>query len=218
MYLMRCALLNHVLDSTDELLRGFALRVSSDSRFDFRENTDDGVANIGSINYIISTVDDVDLIVKFTALRDYLIADANKSIFPFISSTESDWDKAQSQLNPTTVECSYPSEDFILYKAASRQPTSITITVTEPLPYDDVITVICNSGNTENTASEGDEPVYETNYSQNIQQRAAIAIPANFVGSLDITINVSGLKTKVKVFATSKFNRNFTASVANTGA
>jgi hypothetical protein len=149
---------------------------------------------------------------------DYATAYANPVKTPFANATQADWDKAQLQLNPTTKqEVSYPSADYILYKPAHRNPTSIEINITEALPYDDVITVICSSGNTTN-AGTAEEPVYETNYSRNLQQRAAISIPANFTGLLDTTVNVSGLKTKVKVFATSQFQRTFTASVANVGA
>ncbi len=152
------------------------------------------------------------------SFADYAIAYANSVKAPFANATQDDWDKAQLQLNPTTdQEVSYPSADYIIYKPQHRNPTSITVNITEALPYDDVITVTCSSGNTANTGTD-EAPVYETNYSLNTQQRASIVIPANFTGLLDATVNVSGLKTKIKAFATSQFERVFTASVANVGA
>lgn len=148
---------------------------------------------------------------------DYAIAYANPTITPFAKATQADWTKAQLQLTPTNdFEVSYPSADFILYKPQHRNPTSITINITTPLPYADVISVVCSSGNTKNIGTP-EEPVYETDYSRSILQRASIIVPANFTGSLDTVLNVSGLKSKVKVFASSQFERTFTASVANTG-
>lgn len=204
MYLIRCELLSYVLDMPNELLRGFALRVSSDSRFDFRENSDDGIANIASINYVISILNDDSLITKFEALRDYLVADASKVVYPFAKATQEDWDKAQLELNPTmNIECSYPSNNYI-----SKQKINVIVTIAEPLQFDDLITFMCDSS----TDSDDDS------YARNTKQRAAIAVPANFTGELHTDLNITNLQKRIKVFASSQFQRNFTASAIVDGA
>lgn len=98
MYLLRCELLDYVLDSVNGVLRGFAIRVLGTSRFDFRDNTNDGMANDATLSYIINTSTNEDLKAKFSALRNILVNDANAVTFPFFDVTQEDVDKVKAEL------------------------------------------------------------------------------------------------------------------------
>ncbi len=148
---------------------------------------------------------------RVAALLNKCLAHCNITSQPFLTVTQADVDAAKARLNPSTEEATYPSDDYILNK--HRVNTSIEITITEPLPFTDTISFTCQSGNTE-VVNE----VPETSYSTNLTTRAIIPVPANFVGSLDTGISLKSLKTKVKAFGASKYNRNFSAKIYNTGS
>lgn len=97
MHLLRCDLLDDVLDATAGLMRGFGIRVIGDSRFDFRDNTDDGVANYYSLNSLITSAPNEATKSKFTALLDRLVSEANKTTYPFAQLSQDDFDKAHAE-------------------------------------------------------------------------------------------------------------------------
>lgn len=127
---------------------------------------------------------------------------------PFADATQQAWDEGQALLNPATVEVSYPSADFILNKY--RNKVIVTVNIAVASPFADTISFTVASGNTE-VVNE----LPQTSYATDTRPRASIAIPANFTGSLSTEINMSALLTKVKAYATSKLNRDFTATIAN---
>jgi len=135
---------------------------------------------------------------KIQQLLNICKAHCNSVTYPFADATQDDWDKAQLELSPRRVECDYPHG---LGYTNRDTKSSVEVVVSEALPYDDIIYFECES------AIEG-KP-----YSHNHSKRAAVHIPANSTKPEDASINLSGLKPKVKVFGISKFNRTFSASV-----
>lgn len=127
MYLTRTELLDFILDATSGLLRGFALRLAGNSRFDFRENTDDGIANIAALSFIISQITDENLKTKFIALRTYLVADANKPAYPFESVTQSQYNIAKNKYISKTIELSAGNDIVLTLNADLAERVAATV-------------------------------------------------------------------------------------------
>jgi len=104
MYLLRCGLLDEVLDAPTGILRGFAIRLNTVSVFDFRDDVDDGIANTASIDYLISQTVDSTLKNQFIALKDILVSEANKLYYPFSNVTLSQFNSAKGLFASKQIE------------------------------------------------------------------------------------------------------------------
>lgn len=142
------------------------------------------------------------------AFKTYCINYANPIKQPFKDATQEDFDKAKLEVNPTKVEASYPSADYIINK--HREKIIVSVTITDPLPYEDIITFTASSCNTEMVNG-----VETNNFALDQRPRASISVPAGFTGSLTTEFNYTALLTKVKAFAQSKYQRSFTAKIIN---
>jgi|GEM_PF-5004085 len=183
-------------------------RIKTSSAYDFRNTTEDGVILQGMLNAIIQGELDETHKQNLLNLQVVLVGGSNATRLPYESVTQADYDQARLAQSPSEVEVNYPSQDYILNKY--REKISVIVNITEALPFADSITFIASSGNTE-VINE----VVTTNYALDNRQRAVINVPANFVGALSTEFNYSGLLTKVKAFASSKYTRDFTASITN---
>lgn len=173
------------------------------SYFGMDETKAEGIANRFGLSVLVSQG------IMTQVEADGFIDKTLSKSKPHKNATQADWDKAQLELSQTKVETSYVSADYILNKY--RKTVAVSVTIDTPVPYDDVITFKCQSGTTVTDA----QGVVTTTYSDNDVQRAAIVIPANYVGTKDTKLNVSGLQVKVKGFGTSRFNRVFTSAIFN---
>jgi len=193
MYLLRCDLLDNVLDATSGLLRGFAIRVMGDSRFDFIESSDDGIANIGSINALISSLPDSELKTKFIAFRDYCIADANKVYYPYADVSQEAFELAHRALSPSSVE------SVVINKNVNH---IVKISVNDVIASDDIFTVKAS------TKKSTDSDFYFDD-----SRRAYVSVKSNESGHFSTQTNVSGLADQIKYHVTSKYQRNFTVDI-----
>lgn len=161
---------------------------------------------------------------QISALLDACISHCNIESKPFESVSQPQLDIAKALVTlrasmPVSVQVTYPSADYITHE--KNKAVDVEVNIVEPIPVADNITFICHSANEEPlTDSDGnaildghEQPIYQTIYSLNQAIRCTIAIPAGFTGRIDKPINFDRLKAKVRVFATSKFNRNFSARV-----
>ncbi len=130
------------------------------------------------------------------SFKTYVIAQANKVVFPYKNVTQEQWDEAQLMFSPAKVETTYSGGEFI--PRIRNEKICVEVTIDEPLPYDDTFEFTVQSKNI------GDV------FAESFDVRGRLTIPADFVGSvLSAPLNLTGTKRHVKVFAQSKYNRNF---------
>lgn len=141
------------------------------------------------------------------ALLNICKAHCNVVTQPFAEATQDDLDKVVLEQSPTTVESTHEGgAEYTVYKDQYKQPTSVIIDGLEALPFDDVITITCKS-----------MEFGMSGYANNSKTRATIRIPANSTEIETSKLNTSDLFTQVKVFATSKYNRNFSVHTKYSG-
>ncbi len=166
----------------------------------------------GLLDVMAATEPEEEIKGKLDLLKQKCIFWCNPIKNPFAEITQAQLDIAKLSINPkVNVECTYPENDFI--ENNSQITTSVEISIVEPIPVDDVITFICHSSN-----EDLEHQTQETLYSLNPVTRCSIRVPANYTGAIDSPIGLTGLKTKVKAFGSSKYNREFTVSIYNTSA
>ncbi len=191
---------------------------TDDNDFNFMRDNSIGDANIAEIenlrdNLLPTHGPYID------ALLNICLAHCNVTHYPLAGLTDEEYDLAVAEEalkeNPMLVTATtgirdVDGKDYILNKG-QREPHRLTLTITEPLAYDDVFIITAASKANDDLA-----------YSLDPRPRGTINVPA---GATVVTIdgidynpstkpNSSGLDSKVRYFVASQYQRDFTASVA----
>ena len=151
MYLLRCGVLDLVLNDPSGILRAFAIRVKASSNFDFRDNTEDGMSNLYTLDVIIGMGEYVAYSGAFSALQRLLLADANKALRPYENATQEEWDVEVALTSIVEQEVTYPSESYIL--TTSQQGIDVEITTDIDCTFTCYLAVCNDQANQNDSAS-----------------------------------------------------------------
>ncbi len=187
MYLLRCDLLDDVLDATTGILRGFKIRIETVSSFDFRDNTDDGIANIASIDHLIFQEPSVSILkVKLQALRKILLSEANKVTYPLANATLEEFVAAKAKAAIKKQECTY-SNGITYEPANSNQGLDILINTSIDCDFVAYLSVCDEEENPEDESNYfpvcGERPI--TTPVKSINGRLKIVLSAKKVGAFN---------------------------------
>lgn len=148
MQLLAADILDDVLDAPSGVLRGFALRLGTESNFDFTEASEDGQANLFTLDYLISNATDP-FKTKLTNLRNAVHQVSNSYTTPYADWTQEQLDAAHAEKDAQGV--TKASEIFYggisstiqphLVNASARQVKFAVIFDTAPT-YDNTTTII----------------------------------------------------------------------------
>lgn len=203
MYLLRCDLLDDVLDATTGILRGFKIRIETVSSFDFRDNTDDGIANIASIDHLIFQEPSVSILkVKLQALRNILLSEANKVTYPLANTTKEEFAAAKAKAAIKKQECTY-SNGIAYESASSNQGLDILINTNIDCDFVAYLSV----------CDESDDPKSNENYFP-VGGERPITIPVKSInGRLKIALSAKKVRAFNKLYIKPSMACVFTANV-----
>lgn len=203
MYLLRCDLLDDVLDGTTGILRGFKIRIETVSSFDFRDNTDDGIANIASIDHLIFQEPSVSILkVKLQALRNILLSEANKVTYPLANATPEEFAAAKAIQAIKKQECAY-SNGIAFEPANSNQGLDILINTNIDCDFVAYLSV----------CDEADNPKDENNYFPVGGQRPITTPVKSINGRIKIVLSAKKVGAFNKLYIKPSLPCEFTANV-----
>lgn len=207
MYLLRCELLDHVLDAPSGILRAFGIRLLVDSRFDFRDNTGDGMANDYSLGLLIDGAADDGLKSKFTYLRKLLVEAANVKSYPFSEITPEEFDKAKAdallygEQDATSVHYMGGGDKHV---KLANEAVRLTVLLEEPVAVDTTVTFGLLIRNHEDQEFS---PVQSWSFS--------LVIPAGKVIASDDITNSSKLTRHTQFTAKANVINDFTVEITS---
>ncbi len=188
--LMRYDLLDLVLDSTSGILRGVKIRLKTVSVFDFRDNTEDGQANIYLVNALISsaidTVENMNLKSRYVLLHDDLLNSANKVTYPYANVTPEQFAAAKAIHAIKKQECVYSTDRS--YESASTNQ-GLDIVIQTDFDCDFVLYLsVCDEEDKPESESDyfpvgGDRPI--TTPAKSINGKLKIALSSKKVGAFN---------------------------------
>lgn len=126
MLLTQHNLLSYTLDGVDDRLRAFALRLSTDSLFNFKSDSTLGQANIASLDSLITNEVDPNNKANIEAFKASVIAMANVTTTPFAATTQAEFDFAQGEEVALTYGTGQQIIPFAITISAPK-PTRVTI-------------------------------------------------------------------------------------------
>ncbi len=114
-------------DATDGTRKALIDVIKAGSPMDFSELTEDGITNNYLLDGFISSETDVDIKARLESLKAYLIAQSDKTVYPYINATQAQFNMANGLSAVQDVE--HVAGNDIVITLASDLPERVAATV-----------------------------------------------------------------------------------------